>query len=159
MGTMLRPRNLIKPAARYPADPRAVFILALSIFSGVATLLAQKAPGTLESVMPNWGVVIWGVTLTLGSALALLGLWFDSDNGIITEQIGSVMVGVATIFYAAVAVWVAGLGASQPTGIVLAWGLACFIRWLQLQLLIHDEANKRLVGRVQEELNRGSGDI
>lgn len=154
MVTMLRPRNLLRPAVRYPADPRAVFILALSVFSGVGTLLAQAGPGTLEAVLPRWGVIVWGVTLALGSFVALAGLSRDTDNGIIAEQIGSVMVGVACIYYSAIALYTVGVTAFQVVGIVLAWGLACLLRWYQLQLLIHTLADERLTAQVHTELRR-----
>lgn len=137
MGTMLRPRNLLKPAERYPADPRAVFILALSVFSGLLALAVEEAPGSLEAAVPDWGIVTWSLGLGLGSLLALVGLAKDSVNGILVEQIGSVMVGAATLFYSGVLLAVVGGAASQPATIILGWGVACLIRWAQLQLLLN----------------------
>lgn len=129
---------IFKPAARYPADPRAVFILAISVFSGATALALDAAPGSLEQVLPRWAVFTWGVLLVLGSALTLAGMAFQTIEGIITEQIGSVVVGVTTVFYAAVAIAEIGPDALQTVGIILAWGVACFIRWIQLQVLIHN---------------------
>lgn len=134
---------IFKPAARYPADPRAVFILALSVFSGLTTLALKVAPQSLESLLPHWGLVTWGVTLTLGSAITLGGMAFQSVNGIITEQVGSVMVGAATVFYASLALLVVGPSSLQTVGIVGAWGLACFVRWMQLQILIHNALQRQ----------------
>lgn len=127
---------LFQPAARYPADPRVVFILALSVFSGLASLAVDQGPGTLEELLPKWGIITWGLTLCIGSAITLLGLTRQTVNGIITEQVGSVAVGAATVFYSILALWVAGPPAFQAIGIILAWGLACFARWVQLQLLL-----------------------
>lgn len=151
---MLRPRNLLRPAVRYPADPRAVFILALSVFSGFTTILVEAGPQTLESLMPRWGVVVWGVCLGLGSLLALVGLARDTDWGIVTEQVGCVMVGVATIFYSILGLYVLGPQASSVISIVLGWGLACILRWYQLQLLIHDTVEERQTQRIQEHLQQ-----
>lgn len=128
---------LFKPAARYPADPRAVFILALSVFGGLTAMTLQVAPQSLDSLLPHWALILWGLILTAGSALALGGMLFQTLNGIIVEQIGSVMVGAATVFYSGVALWVVGISTVQNLGIVLAWGLACFARWAQLQVLVH----------------------
>lgn len=136
MGTMLRPRNLLRPAERYPADPRAVFILALSVFSGLGALVAEEAPESLAAALPEWGIFIWSLGLGLGSFFALAGLTRDSVNGIIVEQVGSVMVAAATIFYSVIALWIIGGGAGQPIMIILGWGVACAIRWGQLQLLL-----------------------
>jgi hypothetical protein len=143
-------RFIFKPAARYPADPRAVFILALSVFSGAGALAANAAPETLEALLPRWGVIMWGVLLATGSAATLIGMLFQSANGIITEQIGSVMVGVTTVFYSVLALWVIGGDATQPVGIILAWGLSCFVRWIQLQALINDSAQKAQAARFEQ---------
>lgn len=146
---MLRPRYLLRPAERYPADPRAVFILALSVFSGLIAFAADQAPGSLEAAVPEWGIITWSIGLGLGSLLALIGLARDSVNGIITEQVGSVMVGAATLFYASIALWVVGGSAGQPIMIILGWGLACLIRWWQLQLLLRRMQNAKLKAEAQ----------
>lgn len=127
---------IFKPAARYPADPRVVFIFALSVFSGITTLTVKAAPQSLESVLPQWAVMTWGIILCLGSLIALIGISRNTLNGVIFEQVGSVMVAAATIFYSIVALMVVGLPSFSVTGIVLAWGIANLVRWIQLQMLI-----------------------
>lgn len=113
-----------------------MFILALSVFSGLTAFVLGSAPESLESLLPEWALYIWGGTLALGSAVALAGMASQSVNGIITEQIGNAMVAAATIFYSLIVLWVIGFSAIQTVGIILAWGLACALRWGQLQLLI-----------------------
>lgn len=125
-----------KPAARYPADPRAVFILALSVFSGITALALNVAPDSLGALLPSWGVILWGLLLSAGSAMTLIGMAFQTVSGVIVEQIGSVVVGVTTVYYSILAIWIIGPGALQGIGIILAWGLACFMRWAQLQALL-----------------------
>lgn len=151
---ILRPicRTLFSPASRFPADPRAVFILLLSVFSGLTTLLIDAGPGTLEALIPKWGVILWGALLLVGSAVTLTGMWFDSINGIILEQVGSVTVGVTTLFYSILALVTVGPTAGQPIGIILAWGLSCLIRWLQLQMLLRKIYTKHVVESVQERI-------
>lgn len=133
-----------KPAARYPADPRAVFILALSVFSGLTALALDAAPQSLEALLPHWGVVTWGALLSGGSALALAGMALQSVNGIILEQIGSVVVGSATVFYSVLVLFVFGTDGVLPVGIILAWGLACFVRWVQLQKLLNGAFRQKI---------------
>lgn len=149
---MLRPKNIIQPAVRYPADPRAVFILALSVFSGISTLIAREGPDSIEALLPHWGVVTWAVTLGLGSFMALLGLARDTDWGIVTEQVGCVMVGVATTFYSILVLMVVGPSATPAVSIILGWGLACFLRWLQLQLLIHQHIEERFRSQIEDQI-------
>lgn len=145
-------RRLFKPAARYPADPRAVFILALSVFGGLGALALQAAPESLEAVLPQWAVVIWGILLLLGSAIALVGILIRTNVGILIEQVGSVIVGVTTIYYSAIAFWIVGADALQNVGIILAWGLACLIRWGQLQVLINDVVGHAIRLRAEQAL-------
>ena len=146
-------RMIFKPAARYPADPRAVFILALSVFSGITTLALKAAPESLESVLPQWGVVLWSVMLTVGSVITLAGMAFQTMNGIILEQVGSVTVGATTVFYSGLALYTLGPQAFQTIGIILAWGLACFIRWIQLQILIHSALKRQQKMLILERVN------
>lgn len=147
---------IFKPAARYPADPRAVFILALSVFTGLTALALDAAPDSLNSVLPHWGVVLWGVLLAAGSAVTLAGMARQTVNGIITEQIGSVIVGVTTIYYSVLSLITIGLDALQAVGIILAWGVACLIRWAQLQALLRDSirraANIRFLESLEDEI-------
>lgn len=138
---------IFKPAARYPADPRAVFILALSVFTALLALAFNFAPGSLESALPRWGVVVWGAVLGTGSVVTLAGMARQTINGIIAEQVGSIMVGVTTIYYAILAFTTVGFEAIQIVGIILAWGLACIVRWGQLQALLIQTAH-----RVQREM-------
>jgi hypothetical protein len=133
---------IFQPAARYPADPRAVFILALSVLSGFTAFALKAGPGTLEALLPRWGVILWGVILVLGSATTLVGMAFQSLNGIITEQIGSIMVGASTLFYSALLINFVGGDAIQNVGIIAGWGIACVIRWWQLQRLLHQTYRK-----------------
>lgn len=137
---------IFKPAARYPADPRAVFILAVSVFSALTALALEAAPGSLEALLPRWGVVLWGALLGLGSVVTLAGMARQTINGIITEQVGSVVVGVTTIYYSTLVFVTLGIDAIQSVGIILAWGLACLMRWGQLQALLRQTA-----ARVRQE--------
>ena len=142
---------ILKPAARYPADPRAVFVLALSVFTGVAALALGSSPDSLGALLPAWAVHAWAGTLVLGSAIALTGMANQSINGIITEQVGSVAVGAATLFYSILAFSHVGTSALQTVGIIAAWGLACCARWFQLQALI----NTAYKVKITEEIKRG----
>ncbi len=129
-------RSFRTPAARYPADPRAVFILALSVVSGVPLVFADATPGSIEEQLdPAW-VVIWGVMLTAGALTTLIGTLKPNVNGIILEQIGSVAVGGASAIYGGAIFAQVGIAGSVPAAIILGFGISCFWRWGQLQALI-----------------------
>lgn len=143
---------IFKPASRYPADPRAVFVLAFSVFVGMIALVIDAQPGTLQAALPTWGVVLWGATLVAGSATALIGMWRQTINGIIIEQIGSVAVSMSTTFYSVLMIWLVGPQSYMSAGIILAWGIACGLRWVQLQILIETAYRKKLIEEAQEEI-------
>ena len=149
---------IFKPASRYPVDPRASFMLALSVMSGVSSLAVAEAPGSLQAAMPEWAVLIWGVLLIVGAATALIGMLFKGVGGVIIEQVGNMTVAATATFYAAVAIIVVGATAVFPAGIIGAWGVACFVRWLQLQMLI-DSAyrTERHSRKIRREIERARG--
>lgn len=130
-------RSFRTPAARYPADPRAVFILVLSVVSGVPLAFADATPGSIAEQLDAVWVVIWGVMLTLGALTTLIGTLKPNVDGIILEQIGSVAVGGATIIYAGAILAQVGVTGSVPSSLILGFGLSCFWRWGQLQALIN----------------------
>lgn len=149
---------IFKPASRYPVDPRATFMLALSVMSGVSALIVAETPDSLRSAMPDWSVVIWGILLVLGSALALGGMLFKTLSGVIIEQVGNMTVAVTAIFYASLAVYVVGTAAIFPAGLIGAWGIACFVRWAQLQMLINSAyRTERHSRKIRREIERARG--
>ena len=137
------------PAVRYPPDPRALFILALCVVSGLPLLIAGAVPGSIESQLDPFWVIVWGLMLTVGSLLSLVGMAWQSPTGVVTEQVGSVALGVACVVYAA-AIWGATeWSGSVPEGIIIGLGGASFWRWWQLQRYLID--TERLASRVRGE--------
>lgn len=129
-------RSFTAPAARYPADPRALFVLVLCVVSGVPLIFANATPGSITAQLDDVWVVVWGLMLTVGALTTLIGTFKMSVDGIILEQIGSVAVGGATIIYAGAIFATVGYAGSVPAGITLGFGLACLWRWGQLQGLL-----------------------
>lgn len=144
-------RAFSTPAVRYPPDPRALFMLALCVVVGVPLIFANATPGTIASQLEDPWIIAWGVMLSGGSLLTLLGAMRQTVNGVILEQVGSVALGFACVIYAG-AIWAAvrWVG-SVPMGIVLGLGIASFWRWGQLQAYLTSTE------KLAQEL-RGDGD-
>lgn len=123
------------PASRYPSDPRAVFVLALCIFAGVPLIFGLTDSGSLDAYLPKWAIAIWGLLLVGGAAGSLVGMARQTPLGILVEQVGSVVVGVGTIYYALATIFAFHVF-TPSTAITLAWGLSCFWRWGQLEVLV-----------------------
>lgn len=119
--------------------PFQLFLLALCIVSGLPTLLgANPGPASIEALLPELMVRVWSFMLVVGAAISLIGAALKNRvNGILVEQVGLVMVGVAAVFYAFGIFIVIGfqVGAISAS-IILGFGAACLYRWYQLQRYI-----------------------
>jgi hypothetical protein len=121
------------PAVRYPPDPRALFMLVLCVIVGVPLAFGIVTPGSISAQLAAPAVVAWGVMLSGGALLTLIGTARQSVNGVIAEQVGSVALAFACLIYAG-AIWasVRWLGA-VPIALVLGLGLASGLRYFQLR--------------------------
>lgn len=135
-------RNFGTPAARYPADPRAVFVLAACVVSGVASLTTGATPGSIqEQLDPVW-IVAWGAMIGLGGLVTLVGTFKLNANGVILEQVGCTIVACATGVFAAAAWLTAGQTALYAGLFQLMFGVACLWRAGQLQGLINQSVRR-----------------
>lgn len=131
-------RNFTTPAVRYPPDPRALFVLLLCVVVGVPLVFANATPSSIAAQLDPPLVVAWGLMLSGGSLMTLLGAVRQSPGGVILEQVGSVALGVACLLYGG-AIWVSvGVVGVVPLGIVAAFGLASLWRWGQLQAYLRN---------------------
>lgn len=135
------------PAARYPVDPRALFVLILCIVAGIPLLSGVAEPGSIEQTLPSWAIIIWALGLVIGASVTLGGMSQQTLKGALLEQVGSVAVGVATIYYGAVIMYIApGLSGLLPASIVVGWGAANIWRWFQLRAYIGQEIARHTEG-------------
>lgn len=127
-------RSLAAPAVRYPPDPRAIFLLAMCVLSGFPLIFANATPGSVASKLEHeWMIVAWGIGLTGGALLTLLGAMVQSVNGVIAEQVGSIALGFACLLFAG-SVWsVLQWKGSIVVLLLLGFGLASLWRWGQLR--------------------------
>lgn len=124
------------PAARYPSDPRAVFILVLCIVSGIPLIFDQSNSPSLDSFLSAAAVKSWGIVLVFGSLVTLYGMARQTRDGVLLEQVGSIIVGAGTILYGGFTFFYSDMDLTPATAITLGFGLSCFWRWGQLQSLV-----------------------
>lgn len=131
-------RSLAAPAVRYPPDPRAIFLLGMCVVSGVPLIFANATPNSIaDQLEHDWQVITWGIGLTGGALLTLIGALRQSVNGVIAEQIGSIALGFACLIFA-VAIWDAlHWKGSVVMLFVLGFGIASLWRWGQLQAYLN----------------------
>ena len=132
-------RSFRAPAVRYPPDPRVLFLLGMCVISGVPLVLADATPQSIMAQIPDaWVVVAWGLMLTLGALLTLIGTMKQSVNGIIAEQVGSVAVGFSCIIFAGAIYGYTHWRGAVVMLLVFGLGVACLWRWGQLQATLND---------------------
>lgn len=88
------------------AAPERILLATLCIVVGGAGLFPQAQPSTLRSLMPEWAVYVWAVTLLLGGLALLVGI-LRSDRPLERAGLGLTIVGSVT--YAVVVTVVVGL--------------------------------------------------
>ena len=142
-------RSFTAPAVRYPPDPRAVFVLALCVASGVPLIFANATPGSIAAQLDPPLVVTWGIMLTVGALVTLVGALRQTVNGVIAEQVGSIALGFACVIYA-LAIWatVRWVGA-VPMLFLFGFGVASIWRFGQLQAYLH--AVESLAQKIRDE--------
>lgn len=128
--------------------PFEIFLLIMLIFSVTPLLWGAPAPISIEALLPTPVIKLWAATASLGSLVALLGIiWPRRVIGMVIEQVGLVMVGVAACFYGA-AIWiVTGEVGRVPGAIISAFGLSCLVRWYQLQKLVDEQIALNQIAR------------
>lgn len=131
-------------AGRHPFE---LFTIYLAIVTSIPTVLGiVPQPGTLRTVMPPWMSAGWAWTLLVGSLLTLVGIyWKDRILGLIGEQLGLALVGVASVAYAICVVYVAGADAVITASLIGGFGASCLRRYFQIQQTLNavHEAERR----------------
>jgi len=115
--------------------PFQLFVLFLAWLVSLPTLFgAAPTPGSINATLPAWLAFSWSVALAAGAGIALVGVFLlNRPIGIILEQLGLGIFGIASVVYTAAALKSLGLAALQPAGIVAGFGAACLWRYFQLQ--------------------------
>ena len=144
------PPPVIFSSTRHPFE---VFLLLLSILSGLPIMVAGTAPDAVTDALNDTAARVWGGGLAVGAVIALLGIFLTRPHprstkvsvvGLVTEQVGLVMVAGACMVYTAavlVQVWPAGF---YSAAVVFCYGMSCLWRWLQIQRLMRLEHTLRV---------------
>lgn len=118
--------------------PFELYLLYLTLLVSVPIVLgAAPRPGSVADLLPDlmaWG---WSLILAVGSAVALLGIfWRERVTGLIAEQVGLVLVGVATLAYTVMVFHAVGDDGLVQIAIVGGYGASCIRRYFQIQQIL-----------------------
>jgi galactitol-specific phosphotransferase system IIC component len=121
-------------------------LLASFIYSMPGLAFSAVRPGSIQATVGPFGTIVWSIGLFLGTGAALVGIFgFSKDRatGLTWEELGCLIAGAVTIYYAAVAIYANGPTAIFPAVVMVSFGSACLARSRQLHQLLAD-VRKRL---------------
>jgi hypothetical protein len=125
-------------------DPLEVLFLAVFLMSGIFQSITGARPGSIDVVMPETFRLLWLLMLTLGSAIALIGIFWRGDRvtAMITESVGLAWVSLSLIIYGAAAIVATSL-TDQPTSgtlggpLIIVLGIAFGWKHRRIQRLVN----------------------
>lgn len=85
--------------------PERVVLNLIFVLIGLTSFVADQ-PGSIISRWPQWVVLAWGMSMSVGGASVLLGMFRNLTS---VERLGYVLVAPACIIYAVSALWLRGL--------------------------------------------------
>lgn len=116
-------------------NPFEVFLLSLALLSSAGLIQGSSGSTALDDRLDPLTVILWGIALALGSALALVGVFcYRKETSLVIgmhlERVGSALVGVAAAIYAFVIVVNAGDvgGVRYAAFIQIGFAAAAFFR-------------------------------
>lgn len=143
------------PPSRHPFQ---IWLLLACALGGTSTVFSWGPPGTLEMLLPNWVVVVWGITLMIGGSVGLVAPWIpDAITSRLLERLALFGIGSMATVYAFVILYVAGRVGLVSFILLTAIGAASLWRVHQLNREI------RVLGRwarrkIEMEKLREKGD-
>jgi hypothetical protein len=124
-------------AGRHPFQ---TFLLGLCVISGIPLAFGERTASSISALLPGWMAIGWGVSLSLGALVALVGSYWPRRNyatALTLERIGLVIVGPAAVVYACVIFIYGGMGGVTAGLITLAFGASAIQRAHDIGKVIH----------------------
>ena len=138
--TVTSPRRGITYAdpLRAGKHPFQIYLLTLCVITGLPVVLGIATPASIEESLPEWLVFLWSLCLLIGSAVALIGVYWPRSlaTALTTERIGLALVGTAALVYGPFVWFRLGLDGLLAGAIIMAFGGSCIKRARDLGYII-----------------------
>ncbi|MEU8379789.1 hypothetical protein [Streptosporangium sp. NPDC048865] len=138
-------RHLPLWVRRQPTD---AFLTLLGLSSGIALLVGPATSRALETVLPAWGRLLWGLCQVLGCAAWLAGLISireQEDGQLIITRLPMLILGLQLLAPAALVYGVSIILLSGWAGVLAAWLplAAAAMTYLRRLDLVRQERDRR----------------
>lgn len=101
------------------------FVALLCALSSLAYIGGAPEPRAVDTLLPDWMRVLWGLYLLVGGVMTLTGLLAGSRR---IEKVGLLLLVGPALAYATATAYVGGMRAIFPAGITFAFGAAFGVR-------------------------------
>lgn len=118
-------------AGRHPFER---YLLFLAVVGSLPIIIGKPTSGSIESTLPLFVVIAWGVLLLLGCAIALIGVYWPLKEpvtpasfvtSLFLERLGLALAYPTALVYSAIIVIVAGIDGVLVAALVAGFGWAC----------------------------------
>jgi len=92
---------------------------------GLTSLMATSESGSVSRVLPRWALIEWSITLLLGGAFTLVGMFRGKR---MIERVGIALTAVGSITYAATLMAIGPVRGKVIALVFFAIAFACLIR-------------------------------
>jgi hypothetical protein len=137
---MLSPPGRVRPmglvAMQMSINPfEFFFLIAIVLTSFAYVVLRAPAPNSVQTLLPQFAVIVWWANLGTGSCLALFGgLWRSKlDTGLAMYQLGWFLTGLACFVYSLAILILHPVLGLFPAMTNMAFTIACVVRVIQVQ--------------------------
>jgi hypothetical protein len=130
-------RSALRRALIFPPPARNPFVHVLALGAlgqGVGIVVGNPSPGSIETVLPQPLLYVWGVGLIgFWAGLLAAALWRDVLTGVLIERAACVIAVLATGAYALGAIQVLGGDVfTLPVLVTILYGPAALYRFVQI---------------------------
>lgn len=121
-----------------PRNGLVIYLLVVAVMSGTGFLFGTPTAGSIESELPPLARYVWGAMLTVGSACALIGMFWPGDprTGLLVKRFGFVCLVFAALIYGTVLWLNAGVSGFLVWGSVYGFAAACAERAWRVEQMI-----------------------
>jgi hypothetical protein len=106
-------------------EPFLLWLALVCVLSAAAQMLGFGEPSSVQQLLPPLIRRAWHIELLVGGSLTLIGVLFSKTRLLV---LGLQPLGLASLAYAFVILWLAGGRAALPAGITVAFAAACFVK-------------------------------
>lgn len=116
--------------SRTGRSPFQLYLVGLVLVGGLG-IVTNTSNNAITQAMGEPYATIWGLFLTLGGILILLGIYWPKDaiTGLIIERAGLVALGGASLIWSILVVWRVHLNGLFSALLTFGLFLACLAQW------------------------------